>query len=95
MFKRKRGIKLSYEQQGMVYFFCANYARLPRTSKVAIRKLCDEIAGRDSDALLVYLTKPEKDVGNVARNCFVSEKKLYKYRAQFYEEFWRRRVFEK
>lgn len=95
MFKRKRGIQLSYIRQGLVYFWCANYGSLSSSSRHAIRSLCDEVAGRDSDALLTFLTKTEKTAVAVSMQYFVSEKKLYRYREAFYEEFWKRRVFEK
>ena len=95
MFKRKRGIKLSYYKQGFVYFWCANYSALPMSSRRAIQKLCDEVAGADSTALLAFLTKPEKTAVAVSMQYFISEKKLYSLRARFYEEFWKRRIFEK
>lgn len=94
MFKEKRGIHLSYLKQGFVYFYCANYKFLPLSAKRAVQRLCDEIAGKDSSALLCFLTKPEKNAVNVSMNYFVSEKKLYIYRARFYEEFWKREIFK-
>lgn len=94
MFKKKRGIHLSYQRQGLVYFWCANYSALPLNSKRAIRNLCDEVAGVDSAALMAFLTKPEKNAVAVSMQYFISEKKLYSLRETFYEEFWKRRVFE-
>ena len=95
MFKYKRGIRLSYLKQGFVYFYCANFGSLPKSTKHEIQKLCDEVAGKDSAALLCLLTKPERTAVAVSMNYFVPEKRLYSLRARFYEEFWRRRVFEK
>lgn len=94
MFKKKNGIRLSYQKQGFVYFYCANYKFLPLYAKRAIRSLCDEIAGKDSTALFCFLTKPEKNAINVSMNYFTPEKKLYAYRALFYEAFWEREIFK-
>ena len=94
MFKRKRGIHLSYYKQGFVYFYCANYKSLPHQAKAKIESLCDEIAGRDSAALLSLLTNPEKSVLNISMNHFISEKQLYRLRALFYEAFWKREIYK-
>ena len=83
MFKKKRGIRLSYYKQGLVYF-------LPKSYRDLICKLCVDVGGADSDALFALLTKPEFSVSGISIKFYVSEKKLYNLREKFYLEFWER-----
>ena len=90
MFKKQRGIRLSYYKQGLVYFLCANFHSLPKSYRDLICKLCVDVGGADSDALFALLTKPEFSVSGISIQFYVSEKKLYNLREKFYLEFWER-----
>lgn len=85
MFKRKRGIRLPYNQQGLIYFTCVNIHKQPKSVQNKIKRLCREVAGRDSEALYELLTNDRKNVMAISMEYYVSEKRLYRYRKEFYE----------
>ncbi|MBE6648823.1 MAG: hypothetical protein E7614_04805 [Ruminococcaceae bacterium] len=87
MFRKKRGINLSYPMQGFVCFSCLTYDAQPKTVKNKINKLCDEIGGEFRDALFEFVTT-EKTVTEISLKHYVSETKLYNMRKKFYES-WR------
>lgn len=87
MFKKKRGIKLNYNRQGLIYFTCMNIHKQPRDIQERIMALCDQIAGEDGRALFELLTNDRKSVLSVSMEYIVPEKKLYTYRKEFYEKW--------
>lgn len=95
MFKRKKGIKLSYFKQGFVYFYCANYKSLSKSKRLSIDRLCEEVGDGDGSALRAFLISADETALSISQKYFMSEKKLFRLRAKFYEEFWNRRIFEK
>lgn len=88
MFKKRRGIKLSYNKQGLIYFICMNVKDLSDEERNKVFNLCREIAGNDADALLEVLTCDWKTVEAIARSHYMSDKKLYRFRKEFYERFF-------
>ena len=90
LFKRKKGIKLTYNQQGFVYFLCMNYDVLPASTKSLIKKLCDEVGGFNSLALFVFLTDPYMSSEAISQRYFVSVTRLGIMRAEFYERFYKK-----
>ena len=88
MFKKKRGINLSYKEQGLIYFVCQNYKVQPDYIKEKIIKLSKQIAGEDYKALLELLKSDRQSARGVSLKYFISEKRLYKYRKQFYEKWY-------
>ncbi len=87
MFKKKKGIKLGYKEQGWIYFTCMNYKRLPEETKNKINSICAAVAGADSDALFEVLTNNEKTMERIAADYNLSRKRLELYRKEFYEIF--------
>ena len=87
MFKKRRGIKLPYNRQGLIHFICMNYADMPEKIKRKIDSLCEEVGKEDSEALFEVLTNDNKSVYLIASESFVNEKKLYQLRKEFYERF--------
>ena len=87
MFKRKRGINLSYEEQGLVFFVCKNYKKLPNEVKAKIVMLCKYVAGEDWKPLFLLLTTKGRDIEQLASEYYISDKRLTKYRKAFYESF--------
>ena len=85
MFKKRRGIYMPYNKQGLIYFICMNAPDMPKEVQEKIRNLCVEIAGEDHKALYEVLTNDQKTVDRIAREHFISEKKLYLLRKDFYE----------
>lgn len=91
MFRRRKGIKLPYKKQGLIFFTLLNYDNLSRDLKGRIDELCKEIGEEDSKALFEVLTTDSdiKTVEAIARENYTSEKKLYSLRAEFYKRFER------
>lgn len=87
VFKQKRGIRLSYIQQGIVYFTCLNYKNEPADVRSGIIKLCREVAGEDYRALFDILTKDYVIIEGVARKNYITARRLCRYKEIFYERF--------
>lgn len=87
MFKKKRGINLSYNKQGLIYFICMNVKEQPQEIQDKIINLCLEIADKDYKALYTILTNDNKSIRAVAMEYFISETKLYELRKEFYEKW--------
>lgn len=88
-FRKMRGIKLSYEKQGIIYFTLQNIREQPMETRNKVKALCDHIAGADSEALHVFLTSNTDTVQSVSLKHYISERKLYQLRKEFYME-WER-----
>ncbi len=86
MFRKRRGISLSYPMQGFICFSCLTYDAQPISVKSKIDNLCDEIGGEYRDALFEFLTT-EKTVTEISLKHYVSETKLYNLRKKFYESW--------
>lgn len=84
MFKRKRGIPLPYNIQGWIYFTCMNIRYQPKEVQERIRSLCKEVAKEDSDGLFEYLTNDRRTAESIYRQYYITVKKLYQYRKDFY-----------
>ncbi len=89
MFKKRRGINLSYPMQGFICFTCLTYDAQPKTVKTKINKLCSKIGGEFKDALFEFVTT-EKTAVEIGMKYYVSESKLYDLRKKFYES-WKAR----
>ena len=87
MFKKRRGIKLQYNEQGLIYFICLNYKAMPFSVQTRIHELCREVSGEYADALFTMLTDDTKNVHAVAMKYYISESQLYLYRQKFYHAF--------
>lgn len=85
MFKKRRGIKLSYNEQGLIHFICMNADKMGK--EIDIECLCQEIAGDDWKALYEVLTNDRRTVYGIADRYYMSEKRLYSLRKEFYEQF--------
>lgn len=90
IFKKKRWIRLSYRQQGLVYFLCVNYSILPKKLKNEIDELCNEVGGFYAQALRELLLHMEKGVCSVAMDYNMSDKRLNMLRKEFYERFYKK-----
>lgn len=87
MFKKRRGIKLTYNEQGLIHFICVNYDRMERPVQSKITNLCEEVAGEHKEALFTLLTSDTLNVHGVAMRYHISETQLYHYRRLFYERW--------
>lgn len=86
MFKKRRGIKLSYNRQGLIHFTCINWKIQPKEIQDKIFDLCQEVGGEDAQALEEVMTT-EKSILSISMKYFVSEKRLYTLRKMFYEKW--------
>ena len=88
-FKKKRGIKLDYYQQGYIYFVCANYKRLPKTIRSKLDRVVCDVGGFDGDALSKLLFDVSSSVLSVSLEFNLSEGKLCRMREEFYRRAYR------
>lgn len=56
MFRYRPSIRVSYDQQGYIYFVSRQYHRLQNQEREKIRLLCRETGGPYSGALLEHVT---------------------------------------
>ena len=87
MFKKRRGIHIPYNKQGLIHFVCVNYNDMPDVVQSKILRLCMDTAGTDYMALFDVVTKDTKTIQGIAMEYSISEKRLYKLRKEFYEKW--------
>ena len=87
MFKKRRGIKLPYNKQGLIYFTCVNYNDMPEHIQRKIVNLCEEVANGNEEVLFKVVTNSNKSIRSLAIEYNISERSLYRYRKKFYEEW--------
>jgi hypothetical protein len=85
MFKKRRGIKLPYNKQGLIYFTCVNHMDMPEDVQQKIVNLCAEIGKEHAEALYRVVTDDAKSIRNLSMEYHISETQLYYYRKKFYE----------
>ena len=57
MFKKRRGIRLPYNKQGLVHFACINAKdNMSEADRENLKTLCTETAGEYADALYEFVT---------------------------------------
>ena len=85
MFKKRRGIKLPYNKQGLIYFSCVNHNDMPDDVKQKIVNLCNEVGKEHAEVLFEVVTNSNKSIRALAMDYHISESQLYYYRRKFYE----------
>lgn len=85
-FRYKRGIRVSYKRQGMIYFTMQNFRTLSQGKQEKLRQLCREAAGEYDVALWEYLTT-EKGYVAICIDRGLSQETLFRLRKKFYEAF--------
>ena len=86
-FRKLRGVRLSWERQGYVYFTCQTFENQPKRTQEKICRLCNRHGGEYSDALFELLTT-KRSVVAVAMKYNVSDRTLYRLRREFYEGWY-------
>ncbi len=86
MFKQKKGINLSYDEQGLVYFVCKNEKKLSETTQKAILDTAQRVADEDYKPLYLLLTG-KRELAKVSEEYYMTEKRLARLRERFYIEF--------
>lgn len=87
MFKKLRGIDLSYERQGFTRFTCLTYEEQPQDVKDRILNLCIRCGADKYQALFEFMTTQNSAV-YVAGKHYISESSLYNIRRKFYYAWW-------
>ena len=87
MFKKRRGIHISYEQQGLIYFTCVNYKDMPDEIQDKIQRLCQEVGKEYAEVLYKVVTDTKRSIRSLAIEYHISETQLYHYRKKFYENW--------
>lgn len=87
MFKKRRGIHIPYNKQGLIYFTCMNVKDMPEDVQRKVLNLCIEVGGQHYRALYTMLTDDSKNIHGVAMDFHISETQLYLYRKNFYEKW--------
>lgn len=88
-FKKIRGIKLSYEKQGMIFFAMANYKSQGAAQRKRIDDLIEEVCRGDPayvGALRAWLLEG-KPFEAVARDFFVNPSTMGRLRKKLYENW--------
>ncbi len=85
MFKKSKYIHTTYDDQGLIHFICVNARKLCFDN--VLIKYCTVIAEEDAAALYECVTNDKITVDAVARKHYINEKKLYKHRKRFYENW--------
>ena len=85
MFKKRRGIHIPYNKQGLIYFTCVNHREMPEEVQNKIVDICNEVGGEYSEVLYKVVTDSNRSVRSLAIEYNISERNLYYYRKKFYE----------
>lgn len=84
-FKKKRGMSLDYNEQGFVYFTCANYKHLPTKYRKKIDDAINDVGGFDSEALRSLVLDVRQSVLSVSMEYCIGEASLNRLRQKFYK----------
>lgn len=87
MFRKRRGIHIPYNKQGLIYFICVNVKDMPEDVQQKILNLCIEVGKEDYKALYEVVTNDKKSILSISLEYFLNEKKLYRLRKEFYEKW--------
>ena len=87
MFKKRRGINIPYNKQGLIYFNCMNFNDMPEHIQNKIKKLCDEVGKEYSEVVFQVVTNSNETIRSLAIKYHTSEMSLYRLRKKFYESW--------
>lgn len=85
MFKKRRGINVPYNKQGLIYFVCINIKDMPEHLQNRVKELCREVSEDYAEALYTLVTDDKLNIHGVSLRYHISESRLYHYRKKFYE----------
>ena len=87
-FRKYRGMRLTYEQQGLVYFTCRNYRNMPQQTQKKVLRLCQSEGGNNPYALFLLLTTGRSVQSLMGQFKIASESTLYEARNRFYRAWY-------
>lgn len=85
MFKKRKGINVPYNKQGLIYFTCVNFKDMPEDVQNRVKMLCDVIGKEYAEVLFKVVTDGNKSIRSLSMEYHISETQLYHYRKLFYE----------
>ena len=85
-FRYHRGMGLSYERQGYVYFVCRSFSRLGKRQQARILKHAESVCGDHAAAVIALVTSGDS-YKRVAGEHYVSVNTLYRAVTRFYKKF--------
>lgn len=86
MFRYKKGIGVSYNRQGYIYFASRMYRELPVGKRKKLEALCDQCGGENSRALLDFVTT-DAGADVVCDRHYLSRSTLHRMVRRYYREF--------
>ena len=88
MFKKRRGIHLPYNKQGLIYFKCVNFDECSEEEQDKIKQLCADVGGNEyAEVLFKVVTDSTRSIRSLSLEYHISETQLYHYRKKFYESW--------
>lgn len=87
MFRKYRGMRMTYEKQGLIFFLCRNFGSLPPGVRRRIERVSEEVAGEEKAVLLALLTG-RQSARHLSMTRYINLNRLYAWRRAFYESFF-------
>lgn len=87
MFRKYRGMRMTYEKQGLIFFLCRNFGSLPPGVRRRIERVAEEVAGEEKAVLLALLTG-RQSARHLSMTRYINLNRLYAWRRTFYERFF-------
>lgn len=78
---------ISPEKQGLIFFACLNVKDLDERVGRKILNICMEVGGEDYQALYRFLTDAYVNHVYICQKYFISQKRLFKLKREFYLRF--------
>lgn len=86
MFRYKRGVNVTYNRQGYIFFVSRMYNELPEHSKELIMALCHSEGGQHWQALHEFVTTDATATALCMKH-YISKATLYRVVRRYYEAF--------
>ena len=86
MYRYKKGIGISYDRQGYIYFASRMYRELPERKRKKLEDLCARCSGEHRQALLEFVTT-DAGAEAVCQRHYLSRSTLHRMVRRYYEEF--------
>ncbi len=86
-FRKRKGINLSYEQQGYIAFTCWTYEQQPEEMRHKILNLCTICGGDHRAALFDAMTRSDLSITQIAMKHHIDATTIYRIRKRFYESW--------
>lgn len=85
-FRYKRGVKVEYVHQGLIYFYSRSYQTLKESDRHRILNLCHQYGGEYYQALFEFVTS-DITATDICIRHFLGKSTLYRAVKKYYEGF--------